>query len=677
MTISRARGLALALCLFLPGASGLDAARAQNAPVADSGPVTDSGPEVVSGPHNESGQEADGPPRSILPPTLIGKGADSSMPAPNLRVPDFTQAGDSDEGAVAENETGGASANDISLAPAEEDPGILIGGDVEVDELDPATPGDRADADRSVLTANLWDANLWKESDGATVRDLLGVANPGASLALQDLTRSMLLVDALPPNGLSEDEFLAARLSTLARMGDLEAVLTLVNRAGTRLDAPGAERVKLDAYLLAEDFLGACAYAGRELRSQADPYWLEVMTFCRALDGDRAGANLSLELLQERAVEAPVFYKLIAALLASYEADKVRSVSGPQQKGESLVIASMPAPSALLISMAAILRADLPADVIEGASPLVRTRLAGLPTLDLSLRLDAAWRAAREGGFPHDRLAQVFGAVDFRDDELANATLIAEITERDRADALLYQAALSASAGEERAIALVAGAKQARSSDTLGLYASVNREALVTLPPGPGTISLAPELVRLLLLAGERDVALAWYRHVRDAGLAGDGEARAALVAMWPLVVIGAGGTEVPVSGEILDLWWQGRTQAMEAESALQARLLYGFFDALGHGIPDAFWPEMASSTETPGAPTATPSLPVWRGLLKAAAEGNAGDAGLHTLAALSGFGPGGVAPEVIISVVRSLKAAGLEEYARAIALEAMVAHGL
>lgn len=667
MTISRAResGYALAsslfLSLFLLGAGGMDAVRAQAAPVADSGP------------------QADGPPRSILPRALTGEGDVNLDAAPNLKVPDFTQTDDraSDQGTGGQGGTGSVSPNDISLFPGSESPDVQQSRDVEVGTLDPALPAALTDGARTVHDDVLRNGTLWAESDGATVRDLLGVADPGASPALQDLARRLLVVDAPPPRGLSEDEFLAARLTTLARMGDLEAVLTLVNRAGTRLDAPGAERIKLDAFLLAEDFLGACAYATRELRSQADPYWLEAVTFCRALDGDRAGANLSLELLQERAVEAPVFYKLIAALLASNEAGHIRNISAPQQKSEPPVIASMPAPSALLISMAAILRAELPEDVIDGAGPLVLTRLAGLPALDLSRRLSAAWQAARAGGFPSDRLVQVFGAVDFRDDERANATLIAEIAERDRADALLYQAALSTYHGADRAIALVAGAKQARSSGTLGLYAAANREALVTLPPGPGTMALAPELVRLLLLAGEQDVALAWYRHVRDAGLAGDREARAALVAMWPLVVIGVGGEEVPVSGDILDLWWQGRTQATEAESALEARLLYGFFDALGHGIPDAFWPEMSSGAETPGAPTATPSLPVWRGLLKAAAEGHAGDVGLHALAALSGYGPGGVAPEVIISVVRALKAAGLEKDARAIALEAMVAHGL
>jgi len=627
-------------------------------------------PEMAQVPAEPEGAaRATGSPRSILLRPRVGTTGDddAQRSAADLDLPDFS---DRPQQETAETEDADEGRAPVDGLPVDEQtvspPSILSGSDIEILMLEPET------AKLGTIGPNDggFSEDFWTGTNGKTVLSLLDGADPGLSRAVQNLARRMALTAAPAPEGVEDGEFLAARLRLLGRMGALDPILELVNRAGAHMPVPGAERVKLDALLLAEDFLGACSFANEQIGRQRDPYWLETITFCRALEDDRPGANLSLELLQEQAVEAPVFYKLIAALMQRSE-----DAAAP-------TIVSMADPDALALSLARLLDVELPGDVTTGASALVMTELATLPSMPLVLRADVAREVALKGGYASGRLAQIYRAMALTVEDRANATLLAETAEATRAEALLYQAALALPDETGRAMALVAGAKRAREEGTMGLFAAVNREALVTLPPADDVLPVAADLVRLMLLAGERNVAQAWYRHVRDMGVTGNGQARAALVAMWPLVVIGDGNGEVPVSGEILDLWWQSRTGAPEGESALQARLMYGLFDALGHGIPDAFWPEimgsdMAGSGEGGAGSPATPSLPVWRGLLKAEAEGDRGGVATHALAALSSAGPGGLAPQVITSIVRALTSVGLEREARAIALEAMVAHGL
>ena len=618
----------------------------------------------------EGKPKATGAPRSILLRPLAGSanGDDAARSAADLDLPDFSQRPDveTSEAGIDEIDIDGIDEVRIDGLPADQPPASppssLSGEDIEILTLEPET------AKLGILGADNggFSEDFWVGANGKTVLRLLEIADPGLSRAAQSLARRMVLTAAPPPEDIGDGEFLAARLQLLARMGALDPLLELVNRAGARAPVPGAERIKLDALLLAEDFLGACSHASEQIGQQQDNYWLETITFCRALDGDRPGANLALELLQEQAVEAPVFYKLISALIQKSE------------DAEPPTIVSMADPDALVLSLARLLDVDMPDDIATGASALVITELATLPSIPLALRAGVAREAALRGGYAPRRLSQIYRAMLLTQEERSNATLLAETAEVvTRAEALLYQAALASPDETGRAMALVAGAKRARTDGTMGLYAAVNREALVTLPPSDDILPVAADLVRLMLLAGERNVAQAWYRHVRDMGVTGNGHARAALVAMWPLVVVGDGSGEVPVSGAILDLWWQSRTAAPEDKSALQAQLMYGLFDALGHDIPDAFWPEIMGSGETVTGPMATPSLPVWRGLLKAEAEGNRGGVALHALAALSAANPGELAPQVVTSIVHALTAVGLEREARAIALEAMVAHGL
>ena len=65
------------------------------------------------------------------------------------------------------------------------------------------------------------------------------------------------------------------------------------------------------------------------LRSASnEPYWLKMRTFCYLVAGDTQSAQLTLDVMRERAVNDEVFYALAAQMTDKTEA-KIASLSNP------------------------------------------------------------------------------------------------------------------------------------------------------------------------------------------------------------------------------------------------------------------------------------------------------------------------------------------------------------
>ena len=73
---------------------------------------------------------------------------------------------------------------------------------------------------------------------------------------------------------------------------------------------------------------------------------------------------------------------------------------------------------------------------------------------------------------------------------------------------------------------------------------------------------------------------------------------------------------------------------------------------------------------------TYMPSPALWLGLENAAAAGRVGETVLLALLALGDLGPGGADPLALRAVIAALSKVGLDEHARAIALEAALVRG-
>jgi len=194
------------------------------------------------------------------------------------------------------------------------------------------------------------------------------------------------------------------------------------------------------------------------------------------------------------------------------------------------------------------------------------------------------------------------------------------------------------------------------------------------IAPTAETLPAAADIARLLLLAGRSEQAAAWYTALRAAASGGDGKATAALVDLWPLMIIGVAGDAVPFSPEILDLWWQNRQTLAEDVRQQQGLALFTLLEAMGFAVPETAWSAVrgdpAVSAEAP------PSDPVWNGMIEAAAAGRVGETVLSAIIVCGEGGPAATPPLLMASVVRALKDVGLHADARRLAVEALIARG-
>lgn len=133
-------------------------------------------------------------------------------------------------------------------------------------------------------------ANLWMGSDPDVLVELFRRIPAIAPPAVQDLFRRVLLMEAAPPVGDSDQDVLLARVDTLLRLGEVEAAKSLLERAGP--DTPELFQRWFDALLLtgAEDRGCATLEAKPEL---APDY--ETRIFCLARNGRWQTATLTLE----------------------------------------------------------------------------------------------------------------------------------------------------------------------------------------------------------------------------------------------------------------------------------------------------------------------------------------------------------------------------------------------
>jgi hypothetical protein len=318
---------------------------------------------------------------------------------------------------------------------------------------------------------------------------------------------------------------------------------------------------------------------------------------------------------------------------------------------------------------------------------------------------------------PVDSLRQLYTSVSFSEDDLANPLSRAETQGGPMTRALLYHTSLIQTVPTAQA-EVVARALQLGRQE--GRYASVVRVFMPVLkrtPPSAELLWFAPEAVRGLLLNNETIAAEAWFALIRASALFNK-ESGKSINRLMPIVrLMGSSEADEWSTAKLSD-WWE--TVKEEKDAGAKAALFYSLFDALGEPVPAKSWENLVSGTGHRSVRFPSPAL--WLRLLdatKAAQEGGHGgeektaalgdtafDSGvtsegtgdgngspsvpvssngrkrvaetvLLSLLALGEAGPGGADPLLLRQVITSLRAAGFDKEARAMAVEAALAAGL
>ena len=498
-------------------------------------------------------------------------------------------------------------------------------------------------------------SSLWSGTSRGLVEDgLTALPNAPNSPAMQTLMRRLLLTSATPPVGNSRNpnqSLLALRLNKLIANGWTAEAAVLAAQAPR--DDGLSRQALAEAMLLEGKQIDACGEPTAIRQSSNDPYWLKMRTFCFLVTGDTQSAQLTLDVMRERAIDDEAFYALAAQMT-----DKTVAR-----------VAMLSKPSGLHVALAHLAGARLPVSIVDSGW-VPGYRLFAGATGDKELQLTAAEHAAAAGLIQIDQLRAVYDSQTFSADQLDDPEVAAKKLSAPKTNALFYQAIEKRTVPAARAGAFSAALARADAQNTFPLFALVAADTAMEIRPVPETAWLAPHVERVLLYTGNDKQAERWYGALSagspsDAPVVNALQLHAALAEPTPERTAKLQGA----------LSWLGQNAlnpgGLKAWLSDRAAREVPLFEALGYVIPpDAQWALTANST---GALPSAVQNQALAAMAQASAQGRLGETILEAMVALGQSGPQRAEGRTVARVVKALVAVGLVEEARAIAIEAVL----
>lgn len=635
-----------------------------------------------------------GAPRSILPQPYLAPGSLSVPPAPETMAPDGTAATGQPvpvEGAPVQDTTvqdtaAQDTAGEGMTAPenlSDTLPDLDAATDANAYTEDSYQEGSLASLDASGIGAlaagEAFARVLWQGYSRADVIDTLqavaGAArSPEGRAIASRLVRSGMNLPA-PEGDQDVVAFIEARLDILEKLGDTEGYVALVERLPQDRDWTAIARHITNAHLIQGRLPDACALSEAVRANDSDPYWVRMAAFCRAARGDRQGVDFQLGILEELTEIQPTFYQLIDQILIEAEQAPGSVLPAAATLGSNLRVDLLEA------TMARLAKVKVPALALDDVNPLAVGLMLALPGIDKSAKADLVARSLDQGWLGGRQFADFVRAFD------AAGAAPVPVADADMAedtsfltDIELAHTAAADPDGARRLAALdEAWARAVRLGRVLaegpGLY-----RLTADMVAAPDMAAGAPVLARAAALDAADRGKGDWFRLMRTTPPGANAALDGTLVRTWPLMRIAMGDTVPEVTPERLSLWWQ----AQEGNPARFARanLLFSLLDGMGDTVPEDAWGWLEAgdgSFEQPDSlagPLAAPSAALWRRMLVAAHEGDR-PAVLKAALKLMASGPQHVSPSLAGSLVATLRTAGFESEARALATEILIAQGL
>lgn len=487
--------------------------------------------------------------------------------------------------------------------------------------------------------------SMWTNAPRAEVEDLLGrVPLVSADPFVRALSRRLVLTISDAPVGPAKRALVTIRIEKLLQAGLIDEAGTIA--AAVRLDNdPDYARVQAEALLYAGREKDVCSDLTATRLTAPEPFWLELRTWCFSVAGDSASAELTQAVLDTQAKDAA--FDLLAA-----------DVLG----GKKTAPGAIERPSALHIYL--LRKAGLPvtnaiASKLGTVANLLAARDARNSPAD---RLSAAARISATGALSPGEILTIMGAQTIPADQIANAAATAPKLTFLPAQSLLRRAAALESRPPVKTDLLLAALVPGGRIDRLPLTAALQSEIATSIRPDITTIRGREVVARALILRGKADAAAAWYANA-DADM--DHAAFAILLDL-------AAPTAARDGGALAAYVWLGKNAAPQKSPVPVAALALGLADVLRKPLP----PEakaLAGTLQAMRWPGTRPGPDDMRKMVEAASQpGRKGEAVLRLLDILGADGPADTPPDVVIECVRVLTQLGLNQEARALAIEAL-----
>jgi hypothetical protein len=336
--------------------------------------------------------------------------------------------------------------------------------------------------------------------------------------------------------------------------------------------------------------------------------------------------------------------------------------------------------SPLHLAMLEAVGRPFPSDLIEKASPGLLVALARSSGAVPEQRAQAAEKAVGLGVLEPEKVARLYAELPFTAEQLDNAIVTAEELEGARGRALLYQAARHAELHSLRAEILRVALDNARNAGLYHMAVGVLLPLLSTVPVRPELVWFAETAGRALYGAGRYEQAGEWFTLARQEAILNP-QAAAAVAVLWPYSRL-ADSPALAWEGD-LSAWRAARGDSSAAERDRQA-LLRGAFMALGER-DSLSWIDLVPDSEAPAGFAAEsgissqplPDAALLYALAEASEMRRLGETVLLVLLVLGEEGPAHSHPMALNAALSGLMRAGLQQEARALAIEAAIAKGV
>ena len=505
--------------------------------------------------------------------------------------------------------------------------------------------------------------DLWHGTNRAVVESMLRQL-PGdvRSPTMRELARRLLLTIATPPMVQSGappprgSGLLSLRADRLAAMGEMDGLNELLAVVPSRQDDETMARARVDGLLVAQEKDKAC----RQIRNgistyHAQPYWQKAMVFCNMVAGDTDKVMLGVDLLRELgAANDPVFLTLASAAIGG----------NPEVPADAQL-------TPLHLAMLGTSGRPIPPAAVERASPALLLAISRSSTADTAVRAQAAELACAAGLITGDALARIYADFAFTPDQIANAISTYSSGPGPTARAMIYQAARAQSLPAARAEVLRVVLLP---NDETDIYQAVVRAFLPLLeevPASPDLAWFAGPAGRALYAAGKYEAASSWLALGRQEAILNP-QAATAVAALWPYSRL-AGDVALTTDGS-LAAWSAMLNAPGDAAQARRQTLLRAAFQALGEQDPLP-WNTIAAAADVPARPL--PAAALLFALQEASESQRLGETVLLSLVVLGEGGPADSHILALSSAITALRRVGLEQEARALAIEAALANGV
>jgi len=492
-------------------------------------------------------------------------------------------------------------------------------------------------------------ADLWSRSDPAFLAaafDKLPAVYD--SPAMLGLARRVLFSGGEAPRG---DAQAAARqrFEAIGRMGAADQLAQLVAGAGASSNDPIIAQYGAQAELARGQRNAACSRGrGANVGEVVPPFLLRLRAYCAAASGDRAAADLALELARAQNAEDAWYTGAVAA------AGGAPGARPPAARWDNSL--------SVQLSLSGGLRVG--PNPLNNASTLALVALARNEQTPQPHRANAAALAFRRGALSVAETRTILSATPAE----INSALPAYVPALRRISAARASAAapvagatpVADAASLETAAAIADVLRQASAPADFSAAARFFREEINAAPAAPDQAA-ALLFARAAIANGDGQVAQRLVASARQAGAA-----EAALASLDAALAVMAG-----VRNENGAMALQRRIDAGGAPGARAAARDVAILAALGAPVSGSVQTFILSNAPQGGARADAGAM---LALAAAVERGATGEGALLAVAAAGEGGPARLDAESLERIIRALRGLRLEDEARRVAVEALLA---